>query len=316
MKKVIGLAEFKRLRELLPEVVELLGERQHSKASERYIDVVFTYPDIKETWEGSIPIEYRRTGIHARTPEEITAIILRAYGAMKPANRVKWLSEQEKYWAESNKPVTRPFFEALTSFEWTCQRCGLPNNPNWARRMQDIKELGYTIATDTNRYCSKCGQNTTHLILTALPRGQETGYETWEPQLRKRILKILGNYDVYENRISSAYALLPDHKFPEIRWDERTRQENPRDMTAEEIKAKYQLMSNQRNQQKREVCRTCFQTGQRGTPFGILYFYEGDATWSLDIPVRGIEAEHGCVGCGWYDMQKWRRSLNQLLLDR
>ena len=34
----------------------------HSKASERYIHVVFSYPKgIK--WDGWVPIEYRRTGI-------------------------------------------------------------------------------------------------------------------------------------------------------------------------------------------------------------------------------------------------------------
>ena len=311
----MNISEDRKLKELLPEQIKLLGERYHSKASERYIDVIFDYPDTGEKWEGSIPIEYRRTGIHAQTPEDVAEVTLAAYEAMKPASRKQWLEEQERFWDESNKPVTRPFFDALTTFEWTCQRCDLPDNPNWARRMQDIKELGYTLATDTRKYCKKCRRNTTNLVLIALPRGQETGYENWDPQLRKRILHILGNYDIYENRISSAYSLLPDHKFPEIRWDERTRQENPSNMTAEEIRAKYQLMNNQRNQQKREVCRTCFQTGSRGTPFGISYFYEGGAAWSTDIPARGIEAEQGCVGCGWYDMQEWRKSLNEFLED-
>lgn len=302
-----------QIQKLIPDCIELICERKHSKASERYIDVVFIYPDRGETWEGSVPIEYRRTGIYAQTIEEKVEIILAEYEAMKPSNRDQWLEEQERFWSESDKPVTRPFFEALTSFKWTCQRCGLPDNPNWARRVQDLKELGYTLATDIKRYCYSCERNTTHLILTALPRGRETGYETWEPQLRKHIMRILGNYDVYENRISSAYSLLPDHKFPEIRWDENTRQYNPSDVEAEEIRAKYQLMSNQRNQQKREVCRNCFQTGKRGTPFGINYFYEGNAAWPSDIPARGIEAKRGCIGCGWYDMQKWRDSLNQFL---
>jgi hypothetical protein len=86
-------------RELLPEYIRLLGERRHAKASERYIDVVFNYPDSGETWEGSVPIEYRRTGIHAQTPEETAEIILAVYEAMKLANREKWLREQERFWS-------------------------------------------------------------------------------------------------------------------------------------------------------------------------------------------------------------------------
>lgn len=41
--------------------IRVLGERKHSKASEKYVDVIFTYGDGSK-WEGSVPIEYRRTG--------------------------------------------------------------------------------------------------------------------------------------------------------------------------------------------------------------------------------------------------------------
>ena len=144
-----------------------------------------------------------------------------------------------------------------------------------------------------------------------MPRGSETGYETWSPVLRKKILKVLNNVDVYECR--QAASLLPDHKFPEIRWDEKTREQNPDDMSEEEIKAKFQLLSNQRNQQKREVCRNCFQTGKRGTPFNVKFFHIGDENWPSKVPARGKGAEIGCHGCGWYDMQKWRDELNKRL---
>ena len=68
-------------------------------------------------------------------------------------------------------------------------------------------------------------------------------------------------------------------------------------------------MTNQRNQQKREVCRTCFQTGKRGYPFGIKYYYFGSEDWDPNIPQKGKRAERGCEGCGWYDMAKWRQCL-------
>ena len=133
------------------------------------------------------------------------------------------------------------------------------------------------------------------------------GYETWSPALRKRIIKLLGQYDVYETRINS--NCLPDHKFSEIRWDENTKGENPDDMTDEQIKEKFQLLTNQRNQQKREVCRSCFQTNKRGIIYGIPFFYKGSEDWDDTIPKKGKEAEKGCIGCGWYDIQKWREEL-------
>ena len=80
-------------------------------------------------------------------------------------------------------------------------------------------------------------------------------------------------------------------------------------MTDEEIRQKFQLLTNQRNQQKREVCRTCFQTGKRGSLFGIPYYYEGTENWDTSIPQKGKEAEKGCIGCPWYDIQEWRRHL-------
>jgi hypothetical protein len=56
----------------------------------------------------------------------------------------------------------------------------------------------------------------------------------------------------------------------------------------------------------------------RFTPQNIAYtklkfFYSGDENWPTDIPRIGKEAEKGCVGCGWYDIQKWRDSLNELI---
>jgi hypothetical protein len=66
--------------------------------------------------------------------------------------------------------------------------------------------------------------------------------------------------------------LLPDHKFPEIRWGNDTKRDSPEHLNDKEIKEQFQLLSNQRNLQKREVCRQCYQTGDRGYPFGIKYY--------------------------------------------
>lgn len=185
----------------------------------------------------------------------------------------------------------------------------MPRNPNPQRRIQDLKEFGYTIATDLAHYCPNCKRNTSQRILLPIPRGGNTGngYETWSPALRKRIISILDNFDVYEC-VTTPHCL-PDHKFSEIRWDDNTKAENPDTMTDDEIRQKFQLMTNQRNQQKREVCRNCFQTGKRGQIYGIPFFYAGGPDWDNNIPQKGKEAEKGCIGCPWYDIAEWRKNL-------
>ena len=85
-------------------------------------------------------------------------------------------------------------------------------------------------------------------------------------------------------------------------------------MNTFEIKRDFQLINNQRNQQKREVCRKCYQTNERGIIYGINYFYEGNKSWDKKIPKRGKVAEQGCKGCGWYDIEKWRKNLSENLI--
>lgn len=293
--------------------IKVLGKKSHSKASEEYLDVEYYYPN-GQKWVGWIPIVYRRTGLFLSNENEITDYLNDLYPQLNPQKYVQWLEEQKAFWEEKpNAAITKSFFDALSSFQWTCVNCGLPQNPNWARRIQDLKEFGYTLATDTNRFCPNCGENKTHLILLPIKRlsSNGNGYETWSPQLRKRIIRVLGGIDVYEGTFNA--NCLPDHKFSEIRWDDNTKEENPDDMTDDEIREKFQLLTNQRNQQKREICRNCFQTGKRGMIYGIPYYYKGDENWDERIPKTGKEAEKGCIGCPWYDIQKWRMSLLEKL---
>ena len=282
------------------------NRRVHSKASEEYIDVAFNYPHSQ--WIGSIPIKYRRTGLDLDSGDDIDKHLKNAYKACKPEKRKLWLEEQEKFWGDKpNADVTKGFFDCLSSFEWCCVSCDLPTNPNWARRTQDIKEFGYTLATETSRLCTKCKKKKTHLLLVPLARGEVTGYEVWSLALRKRMMKLHGSLDAYEGK--SGKHLLPDHKFPEIRWDATTRRHSLDHLTDRDILAEFQLLTNQRNQQKREACRACFQTGRRGFPFAIPFYYVGNKHWPRGVPKTGKDAEKGCKGCGWYDLNAWRAAV-------
>ncbi|MBA7628859.1 hypothetical protein ES703_36356 [subsurface metagenome] len=290
--------------------IKINGYREHTKASERYVDVVFKYPE-EEVWEGSIPIEYRRTGTNIKTKEELNQHLEKAYECCNPDKWENWKLEQKAFWKTMPRSTdTKLLFDILLSFKWTCIGCKYSENPNWARRNQDLKEFGYTIATRPMENCSHCGRKSTKLLLVPLPRGGISGYEVWNPKTRNHIIQVLNGYDVYEAKQTNSKGLLPDHKFPEIRWDKQTPRDDLESLTESQIRRDFQLLSNQRNQQKREVCRKCSQTGKRGFPFGIKFFYEGSDTWPENLPTKGKEAEAGCKGCGWYDMEKWRQELS------
>lgn len=283
--------------------------RDHSKASERYIDVILNFDDGKQL-ETSIPTRYRRTGTDIND-DEVDAYITKVYDEIHPSKWAAWQVEQKTFWDKKPKAfITASFFNVLAkNFTWSCASCCFPPNPNFARRIQDLKEFGYTVATHTNRKCNECKKNTTQLILLPIRRGGVTGYEEWTPALRTRIIRVLGAFDAFEAKPMYKEGLLPDHKFPEIRWDSDTKRSSLEDLTDSDIKRDFQLLSNQRNQQKREVCRACFQTGVRGTIYGISFYYEGSPMWDNNIPQTGKAAEAGCVGCGWYDIQAWRDAL-------
>lgn len=284
--------------------MQSLGVYSHNKASESYIDVIITDVNGTTIWEGAIPYQYRRTGLFLDTEVELANYLRRIKNYFNFDSIGKWVYREHKHWEENYKaPVTTPFFYTLLSMDWVSE---FPDNKNPQRRIQDIKEKGYTIASKAERRQLK------HRLLP-LPRGSVQGYETISARLRSRILNVLNSENVYELSAANRQGLLPDHKFPEIRWDAETRSENRSDMSEDDIRTKFQILDNQRNQQKREVCRHCFQTGERGMLFGINFFYAGSDKWSEHIPQTGSAAEQGCIGCGWYDIQAWRNALNESL---
>jgi len=37
--------------------------------------------------------------------------------------------------------------------------------------------------------------------------------------------------------------------------------------------------------------------------------FTGTAKWDETIPITGKRAEQGCIGCAWYDINKWRTEI-------
>lgn len=287
--------------------------RHHGKASEVYAEVKFKFDN--NSIYSTIPYYYRRTGLFIETEEELIEYLIFIKKYFTPQAKEKFVNTYTQYSTKElkGKKTTKPFFDKLLNLEWNSVKYDLPNNPNWARRIQDIKELGFTLATDTNRVIKGKNEKGTHILLVPIPKGRKTGYETFSSKFKSRAIKLLGARNEYDLVGGNIKRLITDHKFPEIRWNADTKTENPDDMSEKKIISKFQLLDNQRNLQKREVCRKCFQTNKRGTLFGINFFYEGSEDWSSEIPKTGKEAEKGCIGCGWYDIRKWRDSINNEL---
>ena len=278
---------------------------ENNKASEVYVKTKFVQSNGFE-WDTYVPFIDRRSGLNILSEPELADYLKSLKQYFTKEAMEKW-RRTEKSRGLISGPVTSIFFEVLLSFKEEFEH--LPINPNSARRIQDIKDAGYTLAS-VPRPEGKKGYNR---ILLPIPLHAEMGYETFSPQFKARVIRLLKERNAFEARATAKKALIPDHKFSEVRWDDETKGENPMDMTDNEIIQKFQLLDNQRNQQKREICRKCYQEGVRGTIYGIKYFYEGGENWDKNIPEKGKSAEKGCKGCPWYDIEEWRKQLNQLL---
>ncbi len=129
----------------------------------------------------------------------------------------------------------------------------------------------------------------------------------------RRAVAVLGGRDVVELTERPSNQLTVDHKVPMLRWTaaEQAAQSAYASMSDDDIRANFQLLkqsngSVSHNLLKSRACERCYKTGQRGTPFGIVYFSDGGPQWE---PVDKHDPA-GCVGCGWHDFDQWRQSLN------
>jgi hypothetical protein len=167
------------------------------------------------------------------------------------------------------------------------------------------------------KHCDICQKKTTHDRATGVLKTAVIP-SSISPRLAQNILRVLGSVDIIEKRKRPASDLIIDHKFPMQRWGASELRNNS-DMSELEIKTKFQLLKKESNGNhnllKSRACEECVKTGTRGTPFGIKYFYHGNDQWPKHIPPVGGEAVAGCYGCGWYDFDKWRHSLNNLLTE-
>ena len=176
------------------------------------------------------------------------------------------------------------------------------------------KRPGMEIESD-NRHCERCNRATRHdcwhgeFLLPIYAPSMSSSFA-------RRVVEVLGSRDVVEGTHRPLNQLTIDHKLPMLRWNQETQktQTNYAEMSDDDIRATFQLLkksngSVSHNLLKSRACEVCLETGSRGTPFGISFFYAGDDEWEPECK----KDPKGCVGCGWYDFDLWRTRLNDTL---
>lgn len=288
--------------------IKVTGFWTHTKATESYA-IIFVCDNGK--WkEWYVPYVYRRTNTFIDTAQELAEYIKSRKPFLTEVRVEEFKAMMKKQISElfgKQSTVTLPIFTKLLRKcgSWVWNKEFTSSNPQ--RRIQKLKETGFTLAT------KRQDKKTFHLLLP-FDIVKAPVYESIPKKIRKAIFAVLNNKDAYSDKAAGRSAL-PDHKFPEIRWNAETAESNE-GLTEAEMREKFQLVPEFVNQSKREVCRKCFQTGNRGMFSNIEFFYVGDGRWPSDVPATGKEAETGCVGCFWYDMAAWRKALNNLIKEK
>ena len=288
--------------------IEAIGFLTHKKATESYVAITVLESNRRKEWY--IPYVYRRTNTFIDTANDLMEY-LKARKPSLTAERVEAFKtkvrKQIRHLFGPRSSVTLPIFKKLLKNcgEWVCNKEFASTNTQ--RRIQDLKEMGFTLSTKREN------KKTYHMLLP-FDRVKAPTYETIPAKIRRAIFAALNGKDAYSDKPIGRSAL-PDHKFPEIRWAADTAESNA-SLSESEMRTKFQLVPENVNQAKREVCRGCFQTGNRGKFAGIDFFYKGNGKWPVGVPPVGAGAEDGCVGCFWYDMTAWRTALNALIKDK
>ena len=291
------------------------------KMPDIFLEVEFTYPRCRP-FNTCVPIYEKYQGIDftKSKKEDVIDWVEECYEQMSPSNANAWNSSEIKYWENRKAEQAKPLFDVLNSedkyhlTEWLCRQCTDISrvNSQAASRIRALKQThGYHIATK-KCFCDICGKETPHDMLLRIGK-QKSGAKDKKPMpntLKSRIKRLFAYTDAcFNNKYpESSSAFIIDHKFPATRW---AAGEDPNyvSMTDDEIREKFQLLTNQTNLQKDRYCDRCFQEGIRGDFFGIKWYPEGDDKW------RGANAsdENGCKGCPWYDLALWKKQFNEFL---
>lgn len=278
------------------------------RASETYViasfggDKSYMLPISGHRYDFSIDIE---------NEEEVISYLNSLSEYLAPEAIGRWYSGLEEQYVEMLSERQLAFLKEMASSEGVCRYCSEVYNasPNPQATVRELKDKGFYICT-VQKYCDKAKMHKTYDFLSPIPPYKLSARtETIPEKTRKQVKQIYGSKDSFSG--CTDHSVLPDHKFPEIRWGVNPQLSSNTDLTDEEARNKFQPMTNRFNLMKKEACKKCFAEGIRQYPYGIKFYYQGTDKWAENIPQSGSEAESGCVGCGWYDLLKWKEELNK-----
>lgn len=190
--------------------------------------------------------------------------------------------------------------------KWSCSVCGSGSNQP-AATFRTVKNLGYKFEeVSPNRwgkmmYCPRCKTDRTHYkLLSSIPEFVEQKRLGIDAKSRNRILELLGRRDAFSG---ASIASTPeiDHKIP---WTRLEKDYNVKEMSDDEIREAFQLLTREHNLLKDRMCDKCKKTNIRPPFLGISFWYSGNENFC-----------GSCAGCGWYDGVEWRGAVNKILSD-
>lgn len=298
--------EIKNLqKELLSDGIQIEESYTHTKLKQKIVKTKFVQDDGYE-FTTYVPYIDMNKGINNMDVESIAQYLRSIKKYFTQSWIESWKREQEIIWNTeySHRKETKPFLDLLLSLKLENDTLG---NANYASRLRDLRKIGYTITTIHIK-----GKGY-HRIMLPLPTHPESKYEKVPQNITQTLARLKRCIEAYSGEKMDEDFLIADHKFPESRWDENTPEVNDSDMSEAEILSKFQLLDNASNLRKKQMCESCADSGDRPSMYGISFYYKGSKKWDDSIPTRGQKAEDGCVGCPWYDIEKWKKELNKQL---
>lgn len=203
-------------------------------------------------------------------------------------------------------------FETMSDCKWHCTKCELLSGQakTWQVWRQ---EKGIQLDQDENgnwfkkMYCNNCGANTIHRKLKSTEVLENTlkARNNIPKAVAKRAKELYGCVDEYTMRTEPAKDLELDHRVPQVRWD--SDEDDNKDLTDDQIKEKFMLLTSKNNLLKSRVCEQCAKTGIRGNGYKVIEFWY--------IGGKEYEDAVGCVGCFWHDPTTWRAKLNEFVKE-
>lgn len=221
MKKLYAELNLEKLQELLNgSDIIALEFLNNTKASEYYVRTKFIQDNGFE-WTSIVPYKYRRTGLELNTEEAIANYLksvkkyftkdwMNNWGKKEKEeceNDIKAKKKQNEDKLSRGKKATAivtPYvLLSLLSLKECNNSTELPANRNLQRRLQDLKDRGYTISI------VQYGMEKTTSTLLPFPRYNEMGYETFTKQFKARVIRLLKQRNAFEtgHRFQDPYKL-------------------------------------------------------------------------------------------------------------